>query len=287
MTLPGGRVIGKGLATGRGLLALLGRLVILMTLALGGGAAWAATFDHGAWDALLRRHVVVLGGGQATQVDYAGMAADRSTLQGYLRALEGVDQAQFDAWPRDAQLAFLINAYNAWTVELILGAYPDLQSIKDLGSLFRSPWKRSFIPLLGETRSLDDIEHGLIRGSGRYDDPRIHFAVNCASIGCPALRTEAYVEERLDAQLAEQTRLFLADRSRNRLAGDTLEVSSIFKWYGGDFEKGWRGYRSLEEFFSAEDQALALDLAPAAVEGLRSGMVEIDYLDYDWGLNAK
>ena len=92
----------------------------------------------------------------------------------------------------------MINAYNAWTVEFILTKYPDLDSIKDLGSFFNSPWDKEFIPLLGKTVSLNDIEHGLIRGSDRYNDPRIHFAVNCASIGCPALREEAYTGDKLN-----------------------------------------------------------------------------------------
>jgi len=118
----------------------------------------AATFDHSAWDTLLKTHVVEIDQGRATQVDYSGMARDRAALKTYLAATSAVTPAAFDAWTKDEQLAFLINAYNAWTVELILTAYPNLESIKDLGSLFQSPWKKRFIPLLGETRSLDDIE---------------------------------------------------------------------------------------------------------------------------------
>jgi hypothetical protein len=249
------------------------------------GDSYHRALDHSVWNDLLQQHITVLQEGQATQVDYAGMATDRVALKSYLQALEAVKRADFDAWPPAQQLAFLINAYNAWTVELILTAYPDLESIKDLGSLFSSPWKKAFIPLLGETRSLDDIEHALIRGSGRYNDPRIHFAVNCASVGCPALRAEAFIAERLDGQLAEQTRLFLADRSRNRLQGDTLEVSSIFKWYREDFEKGWLGYQSLEVFFAAQSEPLGL--SESDVQRLQAGKLDIDFLDYDWDLNGK
>jgi len=160
--------------------------------------------DHGLWTELLRRHVLSLRDGQATQVDYAGMRADHKLLQQYLGQTSAVDRAEFDWWSSDEQLSFLINAYNAWTVELVLQGGPGIQSIKDLGSVFQSPWKKRLIPLLGDTRSLDDIEQGMIRRSGRYLDPRIHFALNCASVGCPALRTEAYQADRLNAQLVNR-----------------------------------------------------------------------------------
>ena len=211
------------------------------------------------------------------------MARKRSTLKSYLAGLSEVGQKEFDRWNKQEQLAFLINAYNAWTIELILTTYPNLESIKDLGSLFSSPWSKSFIPLLGKTRSLDDIEHGLIRGSGRYNDPRIHFAVNCASIGCPALRAEAYVSENLDQQLEEQIKVFLSDRSRNRINGGVLEFSSIFKWYREDFEKGWLGLDSLTELFV--QHADNLGLSTSDVKRLQTGQIGIEFLDYDWRLN--
>lgn len=246
--------------------------------------AQAAQFDHSAWDGLLEKHVTSMRGGQATQVDYAGLKTERAALKKYLASTSGVARADFDKWSTSAQLAFLINSYNAWTVELVLTGYPGLNSIKGLGSFLQSPWKKNFIPLLGETRSLDDIEHGLIRGSGRYNDPRIHFAVNCASIGCPALRPQAYVAQRLDAQLDDATRKFLSDRTRNRIDGNRLKVSRIFKWYRTDFEKGWRSADSLGRFLALYRDALGLD-AEAATR-LSSGAIEIDFLDYDWQLNG-
>lgn len=261
------------------------RIAILMLLALQWAAAQAAGFDQSAWDSLLKEHVTPLRNGQATQVDYAAFAADHGRLKEYLTSVSAVAPAEFDRWDRSSQLAFLINAYNAFTVELVLTGYPDIGSIKDLGSFLRSPWKKRFIQLLGETRSLDDIEHGLICGSGRYAEPRIHFAVNCASVGCPALRPEAFVGERLDAQLEDATRAFLTDRTRNRLDGKVLKVSSIFKWYRGDFEKGWRGADSLAGFFVLYRQALGLD--ESAANRLKAGEIGIDFLDYDWRLNAK
>lgn len=239
----------------------------------------ALAFDHGAWDTLLKRHVVPIRGGAATEVDYAGMARDRAMLKTYLDSLAAVRQATFEQWNRNERLAFLLNAYNAWTVEMILTAWPDVNSIKDLGSLFSSPWKKSFIPLLGKTRSLDGIEHGLIRAKGAYDEPRIHFAVNCASIGCPALRPEAYAAARLDAQLADATRRFLSDRTRNRLEGTELKLSSIFKWYRDDFERSG----GLRAFLA--DHGQALGLSDALRGALREGRLDIGFLDYDWALN--
>lgn len=243
----------------------------------------AQTFDHGGWDQLLRRHVIVVGGGLATAVNYAGMAEDRTQLKAYLSTLAGIRQQAFDSWPPQEQLAFLINAYNAWTVELILTEYPDIESIKELGGFFSSPWSKKFILLLGETRSLNDIEHDLIRESGRYMDPRIHFAVNCASIGCPALRSEAYFGDRLEAQLEEQTRLFLSDRTRNRMDGDALKLSPVFKWYREDFERGWLGIDSLSAFVTR--YAEPLGVTPIAVKKLQADDLPVDFFDYDWALN--
>lgn len=259
---------------------LAGFLILLFAAAVP-----AAPPDHAAWNTLLKKHVVPQRGGQATLVDYAGMRADRSRLKVYLGSLSSVTPAEFDAWPRADRLAFLINAYNAWTVELILTGAPDLVSIKDLGSFLQSPWKRSFIPLLGHTRSLDDIEHGMIRAADGYREPRIHFAVNCASIGCPALRSEAYRGDRLDFQLEDATRKFLSDRQRNRLQGNELAVSSIFKWYREDFEKGWGGVTSLPQFLSRYRSSLGLTDHQMAM--LLHDKMEIVYLDYDWRLNRK
>lgn len=248
-------------------------------------SAQAVNFDHGNWNDLLKKHVVVINQGLSTQVDYAGFMRDRFQLKGYLRSLEVVPPMTFERWSKADQLAFLINAYNAWTVELILTRYPNLESIKALGSWFQTPWKKKFIPLLGEIRSLDDIEHGLIRAEGRYQEPRIHFAVNCASIGCPALSPTAYTGEHLTVQLDEATQHFLSDRSRNRLEGNRLNVSQIFDWYREDFERGWGGYRQLAQFLI--DHSSALGLNSRDIRNLKSGAIEIDFLAYDWDLNRK
>jgi hypothetical protein len=254
----------------------LRRLTILVCLAW---PTFALGYDHGAWDRLLNAHVVPIRNGVSTQVDYGGMARERAALKAYLDGLSAVTTTEIESWPESERLAFLINAYNAWTVELILTAWPDLESIRDLGGLIRTPWRKRFIPLLGEVRSLDDIEHGMIRAKGVYDEPRIHFAVNCASIGCPALRAEAYDAARLDSQLEDATQRFLADRSRNRLEDGRLMVSSVFKWYGGDFTRAG----GVHGFLAAYAEPLGISGADA--EALRANAIPIDYLDYDWGLN--
>jgi hypothetical protein len=260
------------------------RFLLALLLFTGASSAHAQAFDHGPWDLLLRKNVVALQGGLATKVDYRRMQADRVALRVYLSRTSAVTRNQFDAWPRQVQLAFLINVYNAWTVELVLTGYPRIASIKDLGSFLQSPWKKPFIPLLGATRSLDDIEHGLIRGSGRYRDPRIHFAVNCASMGCPALRREAYRSAVLDTQLESATKNFLADRTRNRPGKGAIHVSSIFKWYGDDFAQGWRGAGSVAQFLALYANSRGLSAADAG--RLKRGDLPIRYLDYDWRLNA-
>jgi hypothetical protein len=267
--------------------ALVSRRLLLATATTLALPVWAQSFDHihSAWAELLRKHVVLLDGGRASQLRYSAMTSNRPALKNYLATLSAITQAQFDGFDKPQQMAFLINAYNAFTVELVLTQYPKLSSIKDLGSIFKSPWKLEFVPLLGDMLSLDAIEHGVLRARGRFDDPRVHFAVNCASVGCPALREEAFVAERLDAQLEAQTRRFMSDRSRNRWSAQKqgLEISKIFDWYGEDFRLGHKGIATLAGFCARYADQLA-DTAPER-ERIRSQAVDIAYLPYDWKLN--
>lgn len=242
------------------------------------GPLLAQGFDHShrTWDALLKRHVVLVAGGNASQVRYAEFGRDRAVLKGYLDALSAVGEAEFRGWRKPQQMAFLVNAYNAFTLELILANYP-VKSIKDIGSdLFNNRWKKKFFRLLGRDASLDEIEHGILRKPGSYDEPRVHFALNCASIGCPMLREEAYVAANLDAQLEEQAVRFLSDRSRNRIAGGRLEVSKIFDWYKEDFAP-------LERFLAR--YAAVLGGTPAERKPVAEGRMPVSYLEYDWTLN--
>ena len=188
---------------------MIARLLLPLLLLV---ASPLLAFDHQRWDRLLAEHVQWQRSGVATGVDYPGFRADRAALDQYLQALSQVSGADFQRWSKDEQLAFLINAYNAFTIDLILrqDSLPD--SIRDIGSFFSGPWDQRFFTLLGETRTLDEVEHEMIRGNPALMDPRIHFAVNCASVGCPALRPEAYRAETLEQQLADSTRRFLSDR---------------------------------------------------------------------------
>ncbi len=246
-----------------------------------------AAFDeqHTAFNALLGKHVLRVNGGNASQLRYAGMAQDRAALKAYLDSLSAVPRTAFTGWSRAQRMAFLINAYNAFTIELVLTKYPALQSIKDVGNLIQSPWKKKFFPLFGEPTSLDDIEQTMLRQRGAYDDPRIHFALNCASIGCPMLREEAYVADRLDAQLDAQAERFMSDRSRNRYNGATgeLEVSKVFDWYGDDFKLGHHGIASAAAFMAR--YASRLSDVPAEQEQVRTQAARIGFLAYDWRLN--
>lgn len=255
---------------------------------IGTGLANANEFDHSLWHDLLQKHVVAFSDNTATAVDYQGFKTDNERLQSYLDQIASVDANQFAQWPASEQLAFLINAYNAGTVALILTEYPDLQSIRDLGSLFRSPWQQEWVSLFGATYTLDDVEHHMIRGTGGgfagYQEPRIHFAVNCASVGCPALLPMAYTGENLEALLDKATRAFLSDSSRNRWTGSALEVSSIFRWYKDDFTLGWQGVNSLEGFLA--DYATELGIPANQVTEVRNGDIRIRYLSYDWQLNS-
>lgn len=252
-------------------------------------AQGAVSFDHryGAWDALLRRFVAWQAGGVAATVDYRGLLGARAELQAILDAFSGVSADQYAGFRRDEKLAFLINVYNAFTLALILTRYPELKSIRDLGSLIQSPWKRRFFRLFGEERSLDHVEHELIRAPGVFDDPRIHFVVVCASVGCPALRPEALIASQLDAQMEDSTQRFLRDRSRNRFNIKTgkLEVSKLFDWYKGDFDKPFRGSASREAFLGRYAESLADD--PREQQLIRQGRQPVTFLDYDWSLNDR
>jgi hypothetical protein len=239
-------------------------------------ATQAQGFDHAhqAWGALLEKHVVLLDGAKASQVRYAEMAQARPALKNYLESLSRVSEADFNAWTKAEQMAFLINAYNAYTVEKILTRYPNIRSIWDFGKFFGNPFKDEFFSLLGRRMSLDELEHGILRK--RHGEPRIHYAVNCASVGCPMLREEAYVAERLDRQLEEQARRFLSDRSRNRVREGRLEVSKIFDWFKEDFEPR-------ERYFAQHSKILSDD--PGQQRLVADGKARLSFLDYDWSLN--
>ncbi len=177
-----------------------------------------------------------------------------------------LSEKAFKKLAKNEQLAYLINAYNYYTIQLIISNYPT-KSIKDLGSTFSSPWSKDFIQLFkkGDKISLDDIEHKMIRKN--FDEPRIHFAVVCASIGCPPLRNEAFIASKIQDQLQDQAEQFLKDTTKNLIKGDELHLSKIFKWYGDDFNKTYGGY------------------IPFVQKLLKTKYSDVEWLDYDWNLN--
>ncbi len=258
--------------------------ILFLALLVFANASLADDFDHQheTYAGVLESHVQWSEDGTASTVDYQALKAEPDNLDQYLEQLSGVEKSSFDNWNKDQQLAFLINAYNAFTLKLIVDHYP-VDSIKDTGSFWQSPWKKRFFTLLGEDMHLDQVEHEIIREPGAYNEPRIHFAVNCASIGCPALRTEPFTADQLEQQLEDSAERFLRDETRNRYRDGQLEVSSIFKWYREDFERGWQGIDSLNQFFLR--YADSLGLSETEKEQLRQGAVDYRFLDYDWALN--
>lgn len=264
------------------------RIGILILLLAGLPLAFAAAADTSAlpsnavWTSLLQKHVQVFDHGHASRVDYAGMRSDHMRLDSYTQSLSAVTSAQFKSWNSDDRKAFLVNAYNAFTVQLILTRWPKLDSIKDLGGLITSPWKKDFFKLLGEQTDLDHVETLLRSGEG-FHDPRIHFAINCASISCPMLRTDAYVGDRLGEQLDDAEKNFLADRSRNRYdkSKNALEVSKIFDWYADDFNAGGG---SVKKLLASHADLLSDD--PAVQQRIAQQKVEVDFLPYNWKLNG-
>lgn len=238
--------------------------------------SFASQFDHRhqVWAAILKEFVQVKG--SESRVDYGRLKTKPAALTEYLSTLEATTQNDFEKFSRQEKLSFLINAYNALTVKLVIDHYP-VKSIKDIGGLFSSPWKKKFFSLLGRERTLDEIEHELIRP--KFDEPRIHFALVCASVGCPPLRGEPFVADQLENQLENSAINFLKDSSKNRFdaAKGKLELSSIFKWYGSDFTKI---FGSIEAFVATRISDLQKEQ-----EAIRTKKVDVSYLAYDWSLN--
>ena len=171
--------------------------------------------DHNAFTTLLKKYVTADG-----VVDYKGFKKEQAKLQAYITSLS--ENMPTDNSSKKEKLAYWINAYNAMTVDLIVRNYP-LKSIKDIND----PWEQKLWTLDGNKYDLETIEHEILR---KMNEPRIHFAINCASFSCPPLLNEAFTEEKLEAQLTQVTKTFLADSKRNTISENELEISKIFKW---------------------------------------------------------
>lgn len=233
---------------------------------------------------LLRRYV------RGSRVDYRALLAGRSALDAVVRGLATPDRAALEAWPRERQLAFWINAYNVFTLRAIVDHYPiraswlslsPRNSIRQIDGV----WTRLQWQAAGRTVTLDDIEHRIIRPTFR--EPLIHFAVNCASVSCPPLAAEPYREPTLVQQLEASARRYLASPLGATIDGETIRVSSIFKWYGEDFVERFQGVGTGGR--SAPERAVLGVLSrygPTAMQAVvRSGRARVAYLPYDWSLN--
>lgn len=204
-------------------------------------------------------------------VDYAVLKANRDELDAYL---EMMGQIEPGALSRNEQLAFYINLYNAATIRLIVDHYP-VESIKDVGSFFSSPWKKKVVNLNGEMVTLDNIEHDIVRPV--FKDNRVHFALNCSAISCPPLLGMPYDASMVDAQLEEVTLKFINDAKSNYLEGNTLYVSKIFSWFSEDFPDDFVDW--FVRFAQGEIKR-ELEIHREAGEKVR-----VKYLQYDWSLN--
>ena len=228
-------------------------------------ASAGPSVSHSLFGELLNKYV------SEGKVDYAGFQSEEAKLDQYLDLLQGVDPKTLSG---KEQFAFYANAYNAWTIKLILTKYPDITSIKELGIFNTGPWKKKVVRLRGETVSLDHIEHDILRP--RFKDPRVHFAINCAAKSCPPLGSEPFLAEKLDQQLDDVTRSFINNPQSYRLEGRNLHVSRIFKWFSEDFNED-----ALSFFIKYAHGELKTKLEPQPEK------INIKYLAYDWSLNGK
>ncbi len=228
------------------------------------------TIDHSLWAGILDQYLLSDHPSGINRFDYGALdAAGRSTLDNYLEILEETDPARLD---RDEQMAFWINLYNALTVRVILDSYP-VASIRDISlpQSRRGPWKSPLISITGTMLSLDDIEHGILRPI--WSDPRIHYAVNCASIGCPNLASVPFTGKSLEMMLDDAARGYINHPRGVSRNGRRLVLSSIFNWYSEDFGNS---DEVKEHLLSFADKNTAVMISTS------SGSLRYDY---DWNLN--
>lgn len=225
----------------------------------------ADAFSHAALDTVLRAHL------HDGRVNYGELASDRGPLDRYLAATESVKP---DTWPRDEQIAFWVNVYNARVLGGVIH-HPRLKSVLDVGRTLGVPtlgFFREQFMVAGQKLSLNDIEHGILRA--RFHEPRVHFVLNCASASCPVLPEHPLTSAGLEGQLEKAAVRFLTDRSRNHIdPAKSLEVSSIFKWYGDDFKAAAESVQGFIERHWPRKERFAPKLP-------------VRFLDYDWSLNG-
>ena len=254
----------------------------------------SAEFGYTMYDALLNEHVDDEG-----MVDYAALKADRETLDQFIASLGAVSVAELKSWSTEAQLAFWINAYNAITLKYIVDNYPIQKgglisrALYPANSIRQIPgvWDKLQTPVAGAPITLDAIEHEVLRKE--FAEPRIHMAIVCASIGCPPLRNEPFVAERLEDQLDEQSRHFLAhpDRFRIDRPSRIVYLSPILDWFGEDFVPVYEPSETLTSGYDSKTAAV-LEFVSRYVESaearlVQSGEYTVKFTDYDWSLNEQ
>lgn len=220
-------------------------------------------------------------------VDYQGLQANRQLLDQFNASLAAVDSATYDSWTEAEQIAFWVNAYNSLTLKSIVNESPIKDSIKDIVGVWRI--KKHPVLAEGKTFTLNNIEHDVLRVD--FNEPRIHVAINCASLGCPDLRIEPYTGDRLDAQLDQQVRRFLTNPKGLQIdrEADIVYLSKIFEWFGED----WKASYGVDSGFTgnANEQAV-LNFISSYLEAddqayLAEGNYQVKYIDYDWSLNIQ
>ena len=212
---------------------------------------------HFLWNELLQKHVSDNG-----NVNYKSFKTDHKKLLEYVHVLKLIkSNKEFDTISKEEKLAYWINAYNALTIDLIIKNYP-VKSIKDI----KDPWGQKLWELGDKWYSLEDIEHEILR---KMDEPRIHFAIVCASYSCPKLQNTAFTASNLETQLTAATKQFLSDTKRNEIKENSLKISKIFKWFDKDFEQNG----SLIDFLNTYTDVTI------------SAKAKISYKDYNWDLN--
>lgn len=246
-------------------------LVFLVLIILSSTSVLGFDHTHKKFADVLASHVVRKG--EQTLVNYASIKRNPSKLTEYIQGLANVKRTEFESWSKEQRLATLINGYNAWTIQLVVDNYP-VPSIKKIGPFYSTPWKQKFIIWLGDKVSLDDIEHGTIRKN--FTEPRIHVALVCAALGCPNLQEKVFLADELESQLRKASEEFLRDGNKNRyeISGDvlSLNVSSIFDWYGEDF-----GPKEKLTSYIIDGMGIA--------DKSKGKKVKMEFLDYDWSLN--
>ncbi len=250
------------------LLLILFSCILFLACSASNGFTAVGESIHASWTELLEKHV------KNGVVDYTAFKADKEKLDTYLNML---DQTNPDNLSKEDQLALYMNAYNAYTVKLILENFTDgkpVTSIKRLGGFFSGPWKIKFVKIGGTTYTLDNVEHDIIRP--RFKEPRIHFAINCAAKSCPPLISTAYEGKIVDSQLEENTIAFINDPKSNYLEGNTLYASKIFSWFSEDFPGGTAAF---VRKYARGTLKTKLDEV--------GDSISVKYLDYDWSLNGQ